>query len=230
MDEYQAEVQRMQAALGTEMATNHEKDVLDDLINQTLLAQAAAENGFQLDDKALQERIDNLEPSRQKFQAWLDAHGYTQESIKKALGRAIAAAWMRDKIAESVPEATEQVHARQIFLYDEDTANAVYAKLQNGTSFEKLAKAYDPVTKGDLGWFPRGFLFQKELDPVVFSLEEGSYSKVIKTDVGFHIIQVIERSKERRLNYDALKRLRHKAVEDWLKNKREQSKIIVNLP
>ena len=86
---------------------------------------------------------------------WESAHGYTDADFRSALRRQIAAAWMRDRITASVPATAEQVHVKQILLYNASDAQQVLANLQAGTAFDDLAAQYDPVTKGDLGWFPR---------------------------------------------------------------------------
>lgn len=230
MAEYQAEIARFHAASGTEMATITEKDVLNGMIDQVLLAQGAWENGYHGDDATVQERIDQLKLGDQTLQDWLNAHGYTEDSFRRSFARAIAAAWMRDSIAASVPETAEQVHARQILLFSADEAQIVYNELQSGADFGTLARKYDPVTGGDLGWFPRGYLLQAELDPIVFSLEEGQFSEVVKTEAGYQLLQVVERDKQHTLNYDARRLLQHLAVKEWLENKREQSSIIINIP
>lgn len=62
--QYQAELARYKAATGTELATEDKQRVLDDLIAQYLLAQAAQEKGFIVDDKMLQDHIDLPEPPR----------------------------------------------------------------------------------------------------------------------------------------------------------------------
>lgn len=230
MAEYQAEIARFHAASGTEIATITEKDVLNEMINQVLLAQGAQENGYNVDDAALQKRIDQLNISDQTLQDWLSVHGYTEDGFRQSFARAIAAAWMRDFIVGSLPETAEQIHARQILLYNADEAQTVYNELQSGADFATLARKYAPVTGGDLGWFPRGYLYQEELDPIVFSLEEGQFSEVVKTEVGYHIFQVIERDDQHTLNYDARRVIKRLAVKEWLKNKREQSRIIINVP
>ena len=58
--EYQSELAMYQAAKGTELAPEDKQRVLDDLIDQALLAQAAQENGFTVDEAMLQERIKRL--------------------------------------------------------------------------------------------------------------------------------------------------------------------------
>jgi peptidyl-prolyl cis-trans isomerase C len=96
----------------------------------------------------------------------------------------------------------------------------VAGQLEAGLSFSELARRYDPDTGGELGWFPRDYLFEQELEDVAFSLEPGQYSEVISSNVGYHIIQVIEREEEHPLSPDAYLVLQEKALQEWLVAKR----------
>lgn len=238
-EEFQAELKRYQSAAnsGTNLATEQSGDanqvVLDDLIDQTLLAQAALENGFALDDTALQARIDQLTSQvggSPAFEKWMTENGYTLESFKTALKRSLAAAWMRDQIVSAIPETADQTHARQILLYNSDQANSVYALLQSGQDFTTLAKKYDPATGGELGWFPRGYLTEKALEDAAFSLEPGQYSPVIQTPLGYHILLVIERDPSRPLNPNARLILQEQALSSWIEQRRAQSNLQTFLP
>ncbi len=226
--QYQAELNRYQAAIGTELATEQKQQVLDDLINQTLLAQAAAESGFTVDDAMVQEKIDQLVKSlgdRKLLDGWLQTNGYKEDNFRSDLKRSIAAAWMRDKIVDQVPQQMEQVHARQILLYNSDSANLALEQLRQGTDFVKLAAEYDPITYGDLGWFPRGYLMDEKLEEVVFNLQPGEYSDVIQTTAGFHIVQVIEREGQHPVDAAVRLDLQEKALKDWLADRRVNSQI-----
>ena len=228
LGEYQAELARQQKATGTELATEEKQKVLDDLIDQLLLAQGAAEAGFKLDDASLQDRIDNLVKSLGSAQAlsdWMAAQGYTEESFRTSLARSAAAAWMRDRIAAGVPEKAEQVHARQILLFNAEQADQALGQLNAGKDFAALAAESDPVTHGDLGWFPQGYLLDPRLDEAVFKLQPGEHSPVIQTEAGFFILQVIERDPARTLDPGARLALQSKALEAWLAARRAQSKI-----
>ncbi len=132
---------------------------------------------------------------------------------------------MRDQIIAAVPKVAEQVHARQILLYSREQAEQVYALLQAGNSFDNLALQYDPITGGDLGWFPRGFLTDVSLEEAAFALEINAYSTVIQTPAGYHILQVLERDASRLLDADMLRIMQRKALEAWLKARRQQSDI-----
>lgn len=236
LEEFQAELARFQAAgQGEETASEAEaqEKVLDDLINQMLLAQTARENGFAMDEAQLDERIGQLiekAGGEANFHNWLAEQSYAEESFRKALVRSVEAAWMRDQILSKVPETAEQVHARQILLYNSDQAQEVRVQLEGGSDFATLAATYNPTTVGDLGWFPRGYLAVPELEDVAFSLEPGEFSDIIESDLGFHILQIIERDPERPLEPDALLMIKEKALGVWLEMKRNESEIQILLP
>jgi peptidyl-prolyl cis-trans isomerase C len=203
---------------------------LDDLIEQTLLAQGAAESGFEINEALIQQRIEQLGLSEQALQDWMGKYGFTPEIFRQTLSRVVAAAWMRDQIAGQVPSTAEQVHARQILLYNSTEAQTIYAQLEAGADFGTLAAQYDAVTLGDLGWFPAGYLTEPELDAVIFALDPGEYSPITETALGFHILQVIEREPQRPLSQDARRALQLQAVRQWLETRKNQSEIIIHLP
>jgi parvulin-like peptidyl-prolyl isomerase len=203
--------------------------VIQELINQVLLAQAAAQSGYSLGEAELQARIDQL-AAQSDLPAWLQINHYTESSFRLSLARSVQAAWMRDQILAGLPDAVEQVHARQILLYNSEDANQVLASLQNGQDFARLAAVYDPVTGGDLGWFPRGYLLESAVEDAAFNLQPEQFSAVIETRLGFHIIQVLERQPDRLLEPDARRALQEQALEAWLADRREQSEIQVFVP
>lgn len=75
-------------------------------------------------------------------------------------------------------------------------AGTIHKNLEEGEPFELLASKYSqgPAAKigGDLGFVEKGTMFP-EVDEVVFSLKDGETSDVIESQVGFHIIKVIDR-------------------------------------
>jgi peptidyl-prolyl cis-trans isomerase C len=233
LTEYQAELMRYQQATGRELNKDDRQRVLDELINQTLLAQAATEKGFTLDETALQTRMDNLAKQiggDEALAQWMKTNGYIEADFRLQLAQSASAAWMRDQILVEVPTTAEQVHARQILSRTAEEANQILAKLQAGEDFTTLAKQTDPVSGGDLGWFPRGYLFFPALDEAAFSLESGKYSGVIETTSGFHILSVIERDPQRPLDPQALLFSKEKALQRWLEERRQQSKIEIISP
>ncbi|MDO9300681.1 MAG: peptidyl-prolyl cis-trans isomerase [Anaerolineales bacterium] len=231
--EFQAELARYksaQTALGITVSDEEaNKVVLEDMIAQFLLAQAAREANFNLTEPDLKSRVDALAESiggAEALSMWQSAHGYDDASFKVALKRSAEVAWMRDKIVADVPTSVEQIHVRQILTYNEEDARAALEQLNGGTDFDELAALYDPGTFGELGWVPRGYLLDAKADEAVFALQVGAYSDVIATDAGFHIFKAIERG-DHPLAPDALLTVQELALKNWVAEQRAKSEIVL---
>ncbi len=231
--EFQAELARYKAAqtaLGISVSDQDaSRTVLEDMIAQFMLAQAARDAGFELTDADVQSRVDALTAQIEGTDAltqWQSAHGFDDASFRIALKRAAEAAWMRDKIIADVPTAVEQIHVRQILTYNEADARAALEQLKNGAEFDDLATLYDPITLGELGWVPRGYLLNTNADDAVFALQTGAISDVIATEAGFHIFKALERGNHP-LSPDALLTVQEQAVRKWIADQRTESDIVL---
>jgi peptidyl-prolyl cis-trans isomerase C len=235
--DFNADVQRYltsQGSLGkTVSAQEAASAVKDDLTAQLLLAQAARADGFTLDEAGLQARVESLATKvggAGPLSTWESAHGYTDEAFRSELKRAAESAWMRDKIIAAVPSTAEQVHVQQILLYNQDKAQTFLIQLNGGADFDELASQADPLTRGDLGWVPRGYLLEPKIEEAAFGLEVGQHSDVITTDVGFHIIRILSRDPQRPLSPDAYLALQELALKNWIEEQRKQANIIFSQP
>ncbi len=238
LTDYHDELARYQAAQKAGGATpladkDQQKVVIDDMVDNLLLAQAAIQAGHQVADKGVQAQIDALSSQLGGAQAltdWENQHGYNDASFRRSLITSLEAAWERDQIIDQVPETADQVHVRQILVYNEDDAKIIYSRLQAGADFATLAQRYDPIAGGDLDWFPQGFLTVPEVDQAAFSLAPGKVSDIIKSKVGFHIIQVIERDPKHPLTPQTRAFLQKQALQKWMDDQRARSKIEIFLP
>lgn len=233
MAEFQAELaryQQAQTALGDTVSQEAAvQAVRNDLVDTLLLEQGAASKNFVVDDATLQARVDALAAQVggvDALAAWETAHGYTNADFRSGLRRQIAAAWMRDQITASVPATAEQVHVKQILLYNEAEAQNDLGLLQAGADFNNLAAGNDPVAKGELGWFPRGYLPSQAIEDAAFALQPGQFSAIIKDDTGYHILYLVELAPSRQLSPDALLTLQQRSVQSWLTQHHEQSTIL----
>jgi peptidyl-prolyl cis-trans isomerase C len=234
LSEFNAEVARYttaQTALGkTVSPADATSAVIEDYVAQMLLAQAAQANGFTLDDAALKARIDALTAQIGGVDAlskWESAHGYDEQAFRSALRRGAESAWMRDKIISTVPSTAEQVHVQQILLYNQDTAQSFLTQLNGGADFNDLAFKADPLTRGDLGWVPRGYLLNQQIEDAAFGLEVGGHSDVIATDVGFHIVRILARDPNRPLSPDAFLSLQELALKKWIAEQRAKANVVL---
>src|SRR3981081_89979 len=87
-------------------------------------------------------------------------------------------------------------------------AEDVLNKAKHGGKFADLAKQYsEDTTKdkgGDLDWIVRG-QNGPEFEVAGFNLPKGAISDLVKTQYGFHIIQVIDRETARTQTFDEVK-------------------------
>lgn len=231
--EFQAELARYKAAqtvLGNPVSDEDaNRIVLEDLIAQVLLSQAARKENFNITEADLQSRVDALAAEiggAEALSTWQSANGYDDASFRIALKRSVEAAWMRDKIIASVPLTLEQIHLRQILTYNETNAQTALTRLSSGEDFDELAAIYDPVTRGELGWIPQGYLLNANADEAVFALEAGGVSGIIVTDAGFHIFKAVERA-EHPLSPDALLTMQELALKNWIAAARANSDIVL---
>lgn len=234
LQEFNAELaryQQAQSSLGkTSSLEDARKAVQNDMVDTLLLSQGAETYGFAVDDATLQSRIDRLTSEvggADALSAWESSHGYTDTDFRSTLRHQIEAAWMRDHVIASVPKTAEQVHVKQILLYNSTDAQQVLGQLQAGASFDTLANRYNPLTNGDLGWFPRRYLPDAAIEEAAFALQVGQYSAVIQDETGYHILYLVERDPAHQLSPDALLTLQTLALTDWLTQRRNESTIII---
>jgi parvulin-like peptidyl-prolyl isomerase len=117
-----------------------------------------------------------------------------------------------------------------MLFYDLPSAELTMENLEEGKDFTQLAKTHDPQTRGELGWIPEGFLTIPELDPIIFELEKGETSDIIETEIGYHIIKVLDKQENRPIDPAIRKILQEKALDDWIDRRWKLSTIEITLP
>lgn len=209
------------------------RQVLSDMINQTLIEQAAAELGITATDDeiqaSLQKYIDEL-GGEDKFEQSLVDTGSTREQVTAMERAGIIGKKMLDQIAGDVPTTAEFVHARHVLCKTADACQDALLRLDGGEDFAAVAKdvSEDPTTRdrgGDLDWVTRGMLPSQQLEDALFGLEAGARSNVVQTDFGFHVIELIERDPERALDEAQRTRLKEKRLIAWQDERRKAAKI-----
>ncbi|MCW5874898.1 MAG: SurA N-terminal domain-containing protein [Anaerolineales bacterium] len=226
--------QEAQSQTGTLLATQDAQQVvIDNLVDRLLLAQAARQAGFVADDALLDGRLANITEQAggaEAFAGWLATFGLTQAAYREELRLELEAAHQVAEISANVPTTAEQVWARQVLLPDQFSAERVLGQLESGTPFETVVINNDPRRQGTLGWFPRGYLLQIEVEAAAFALQPGQYSQVIETEIGFHLIEVLAHEADRPLSPQARQALQTQAVQAWLEQQRAGSAIEILLP
>ncbi len=87
--------------------------------------------------------------------------------------------------------------ARHILVKTEEQCNNLKSEIESGVDFGKLAQEHSlcPSGKqgGELGEFGRGQMV-KEFDTVVFSAPIGEVQGPVKTQFGYHLLEVTQRN------------------------------------
>lgn len=87
----------------------------------------------------------------------------------------------------------KQVNAAHILVGSEKDAKNIMARIEKGENFADLAKRFSKCPSkskgGDLGWFGKGQMVP-EFESAAFNASKGAVVGPIKTEFGWHIIQV----------------------------------------
>jgi parvulin-like peptidyl-prolyl isomerase len=206
------------------MLTQGRRQVLDVMIEQTLIEQAAADEGMTVSEDQVQSSISrDIEENggQAKFDAWLQSNNWTYDEYTDRQRSMMISSQMFEDITGNVPTEAEQVRASHILVSDEAQARDLLAQLQGGADFADLARQHslDPSTKdqgGDLGFFPRSTLVVPEVENVAFALSVGQISDVIHSPMGYHIVQVVERAQDMPLTEESWQALKESTFRRWV--------------
>ena len=87
--------------------------------------------------------------------------------------------------------------ARHILVNSEEQCQSLKNEIEGGADFAELAKQHSSCPSGqrggDLGEFGPGMMVP-EFDKVVFSADVGTVQGPVKTQFGYHLLEVTSRS------------------------------------
>ncbi len=90
-----------------------------------------------------------------------------------------------------------KANARHILVGTQEECESLKKQIQDGADFAELAKKHSKCPSGqkggDLGEFSSGQMVE-EFDKVVFSEEVGKVHGPVKTQFGFHLIEITSRT------------------------------------
>lgn len=191
------------------------EQVLDQMINDRIQIKKAKELGITVSDEEVNAEVDKwkkLFNSDEKFIEFLESlkmeEGYFRENLKKDL--------MISKVKENLTQEVQitdneladyygshinlfqRVKASHILLDTEEEAKKILERVKAGEDFNALAKKYstDPSAadnSGNLGYFRHGEMVEA-FEQAAFALKPGEISELVKSDYGYHIIKVEDKT------------------------------------
>jgi foldase protein PrsA len=208
--------------------------VLQTVVERTLLRQLAAKEGIEVSQSDVQARVEEEKTAivdSGMFSSW-DQFKEEAGVSDEYFARLVEDVQIVTKVGEAHgPEReAEQVHAQHILVADEETGKQVLARLEAGEDWAALAQEFSVDTSnkdnaGDLGWFPRGMMVP-EFEEAAFSLEPGTISDLVQTDFGYHIIQVLEKGR-RELDEQLYDSMLQQAFQAWMEEQKAAAETTI---
>ena len=156
--------------------------VLDYLVDSTLVAQKAKADGAE----KTSDYVAKMEYAKDKV---------LMETTLTSIAKSVTDDATLHKIYDQAAAAQKpepEIHARHVLVATEADAQTVLKRLKAGEDFAKVAKemSKDPGSEGgDLGWFTKERMVPAFAD-AAFKLQDGQTSDPVKTQFGWHVIQV----------------------------------------
>ncbi len=196
---------------------NIRQNVLRGVISERLIYNEAVKAGVDKDPE-VKKRIAAVEKQvvMQSFMEQKAKDLVTDEQLKAAYAEKTAAA-----------KGQEEVKARHILVASEDEAKKISEQLKKskGADFEKLAKEKSTdkgsgANGGELGWFTKDKMVPAFAE-AAFKLKKGEISDPVKSDFGWHIIQLEDRRPLQVASFDDMKEslkseVANKAVQNYV--------------
>jgi parvulin-like peptidyl-prolyl isomerase len=157
-------------------------------------------------------------------------YGFTNADLRKLIESSLYRQKVMDAVTADLKPQQEQVWARHILVADQATADAIEAQLKTGADFAQLAtqKSTDTGSApngGDLGWFGKGVM-DTTFETAAFNLQVGQISQPIKTQFGYHIIQVLGHQL-RPLDASSFQTYKQNFFNTWLTNLQNANSAII---
>ncbi|MBA4801723.1 MAG: peptidylprolyl isomerase [Euryhalocaulis sp.] len=173
--------------------------VLDELIDQRLLAMEAARRGLADTDEARR----RLQTARERILGNVLVETAVDESVTEDAIRR-----MYDEQVRLV-ELGDEVRARHILVETREAADEIKAQLDEGADFAQLAfdNSIDEATRldgGDLGYFTSDAMVAP-FSTAAYATPVGETSDPFETEFGWHIVKVEDRRAQQRPSFEELR-------------------------
>lgn len=152
----------------------------------------------------------------------------TEDDMRSAFETDLYKQKLVEKLFPDLACENEQVWAFHILVDEQELANDIKSRLDQGEDWSLMAATYstDSSNKdanGDLGWFGQGVMVE-EFDKAVFDMEIGETSEPINTQFGWHIIRKIGHE-VKPISAQECQQLKTQELESWMSSQRENAEI-----
>lgn len=241
---------------GIDYESLSKSDIINQLIERKIVLQEAKKLKIDVEDRELEQKLKEISEHffTEDFKDVLRSNLITFNDWKKEMKEQMIFEKVVSQLVGNIeiPDSdikkyyyanlknfkyNEMVHAYQILVKTNTEITEIKRDLDNGESFERLAriKSISPEGKngGDLGYFTRDEM-PPEIVNVVFNLPIGKISDIVKTDYGYHIFKVVDKKKGgikslSEVKEEIIEKLKldkkNKFFKDWIKGLREKADV-----
>ena len=221
-----------EGAEGQTRITEFKRQLLQSMIDNLLVRQAAAERGITVPDEEIDAQIEDLKggfPSEEEFNTALTEANLTVEDLRQQLRDQLVTQRLMEQLVNETEVTDEEIAAyyeqnkaefeeqaavrASHILFDKDdraTAERVLAEVNEGGDFAALAREHskDPGSAaqgGDLGWSDPARPYVAEFQGALEQLEIGQVSGLVETQYGWHVIRLDDKRDTRMQTLDEVR-------------------------
>lgn len=177
------------------------KDRFGESMLYEMMAQDIMTKQYKVPDEEVDKAFKQMEEEMgDSFKPYLEQAGFSEDEFKEQIRASLA---IDEAVRQTVTEDDvkerykPEIKASHILVSDEETAKDLKKQLDEGASFEELAKQYseDTTSKdkgGDLGYFGPGKM-APEFEEAAYKLNVGEISEPVHSSKGYHIIKLTDK-------------------------------------
>jgi parvulin-like peptidyl-prolyl isomerase len=242
---------------GTPEYNNLKNQAVQFLVQRAQFAQRAEDLDLEVTDKQVESRLAQIKKqyfqgNQKRYETQLKQQGLSDEQVRRDIRAQLVQEAIFKNVTEDVkvtdadiekyykenstqygqPESRE---VRHILVSSKQQADDLHGRIEGGESFTRLAKQFskDPGSKDQGGKLTvaRGQTVPA-FDKAAFSLDQGSLSRPIKTQYGYHLIEPLSAIKPAKttplkdvkdsIRQQLLQTKRNKTMTDWVEETKKE--------
>ncbi len=199
-----------------EMQKVLQQELLNQLINEKLVFQAARKEGIKVDGNEIAQAYNNIVrafPKEEDYLKKLREKGLSKDTILKSLERDIITVKIRDSVSKNIAVSdkellnyynknlkllavSEELRLSIIKTDNSEEVKKIKKELDSGANFEETAKKYPaghtPPMGGETGWITLN-TFPSDMAKEIRKIKTGAFGGPIKGREGYYFIKVQEK-------------------------------------
>jgi foldase protein PrsA len=190
--------------------------IVRNLVERAEFEQEAEEMGIQVTDAEVEKRLDELKQQffqgdEEKYRKEIAKQGLTDERVREEIRARLLSEKIYAKVTSAVKVSQTEIKAhydknkaqfqrpesrevRHILVKKESQATDIYERLRDGENFAALAKKFSQDTSSASNGGKYTAVKGQSVEPFdkfVFAADTGDLSRPVKTEFGFHVIEVL---------------------------------------